>query len=76
MVALGLFQQLCSLARFAAVHMDSESSTNLPKQSTTSGSDGEIACTSHLWKIALRARSTDVSAAAMQYLNGYYMARR
>lgn len=77
MVALGLFQQLCSLARLATVHMEQEASSSSQKQSGTfSVSEGEISCTSHLWKIALKARNTDVSAAAMQYLNTYYMARR
>ncbi|XP_039283222.1 ubiquitin carboxyl-terminal hydrolase 34 isoform X3 [Nilaparvata lugens] len=30
----------------------------------------------HLWRIALRANNTDVSMAAIQYLNSYYMGRQ
>lgn len=31
---------------------------------------------SHLWKIALRATNTDVSLAAIQYINSYYMGQQ
>lgn len=31
---------------------------------------------SHLWKIALRASNTDVSLAAIQYINSYYMGQQ
>ena len=27
----------------------------------------------HLWKIALRAKNTDVSLSAIQYINSYYI---
>lgn len=64
MVALGLFQQLCSLARFAA-HYDTGSDMSL-----------DIVGMSHLWKIALRASNTDVSLAAIQYINSYYMGQQ
>lgn len=30
----------------------------------------------HLWKIALRAANTDVSLAAIQYINSYYMGQQ
>lgn len=63
MVALGLFQQLCSLARLAAAHYETDSSL-------------DIVGMSHLWKIALRATNTDVSLAAIQYINSYYMGQQ
>lgn len=64
MTGLSLFQQLCNLARLAAVHLDR------PVRDVDSiGMD-------FLWKIALRAKSTDVSMAAIQYLNNYYMSRQ
>lgn len=63
MVALGLFQQLCSLARLAAVHYETDSSL-------------DIVGMSHLWKIALRAINTDVSLASIQYINSYYMGQQ
>ncbi|KAK0163763.1 hypothetical protein PV328_002459 [Microctonus aethiopoides] len=64
MIGLSLFQQLCSLARLAAAHLDR------PLRDVDSvGMD-------FLWRIALRAKSTDVSMAAIQYLNGYYMSRQ
>lgn len=62
-VALGLFQQLCSLARLAAQHYETDSSL-------------DIVGMSHLWKIALRATNTDVSLAAIQYINSYYMGQQ
>ncbi|GAB0088688.1 ubiquitin carboxyl-terminal hydrolase 34 [Sergentomyia squamirostris] len=65
MVALGLFQQLCSLARLAAAHYDTGSDMSL-----------DIVGMSHLWKIALRANNTDVSLAAIQYINSYYMGQQ
>ncbi|XP_017767834.1 PREDICTED: ubiquitin carboxyl-terminal hydrolase 34 [Nicrophorus vespilloides] len=61
MTCLSLFQQLCNLARIATANMDSSSQ------------DGYILGMDHMWKIALRANSTDVSMAAIQYLNSYYM---
>lgn len=63
MVALGLFQQLCCLARLAAVHYETDSSL-------------DIVGMSHLWKIALRAINTDVSLASIQYINSYYMGQQ
>ncbi|XP_034942559.1 ubiquitin carboxyl-terminal hydrolase puf [Chelonus insularis] len=64
MTGLSLFQQLCNLARLAAAHLDR------PLRDVDSvGMD-------FLWRIALRAKSTDVSMAAIQYLNGYYMSRQ
>lgn len=62
MVGLGLIQQLCSLARVAA-HYDS-----IPPDLSL-----DIVGMGHLWKIALRAANTDVSLAAIQYINSYYM---
>nr|XP_012145219.1 PREDICTED: ubiquitin carboxyl-terminal hydrolase 34 isoform X2 [Megachile rotundata] len=64
MTGLSLFQQLCNLARLAAEHLDR------PLRDVDSvGMD-------FLWRIALKAKSTDVSMAAIQYLNGYYMSRQ
>lgn len=60
---MGLFQQLCSLARLAAAHYETDSSL-------------DIVGMSHLWKIALRASNTDVSLAAIQYINSYYMGQQ
>ncbi|XP_063231242.1 ubiquitin carboxyl-terminal hydrolase 34 isoform X2 [Bacillus rossius redtenbacheri] len=57
MTGLGLFQQLCSLARLASAHLD----------------DGPFVGMDHMWRIALRANNTDVSMAAIQYLNSYYV---
>ncbi|XP_066257421.1 ubiquitin carboxyl-terminal hydrolase puf [Euwallacea similis] len=57
MMCLTLFQHLCSL------HHHLESDDN---DSTNIGMD-------HMWKIALRANNTDVSMAAIGYLNSYYM---
>lgn len=64
MVGLGLFQQLCSLARIAA-HYEQSSDSSL-----------DVVGMSHLWKIALRAANTDVSLAAIQYINSYYMGQQ
>lgn len=64
MTGLSLFQQLCNLARLAAVHLERPL-----KDVDSVGMD-------FLWKIALRAKSTEVSMAAIQYLNGYYMSRQ
>lgn len=61
MVALGLFQQLCSQSRLSAAHYENADSS------------ADIAGMSNLWKIALRAGNTDVSLAAIQYINSYYM---
>ncbi|KAJ8674345.1 hypothetical protein QAD02_005607 [Eretmocerus hayati] len=64
MTGLSLFQQLCNLARLAAVHLDK------PLRDVDSvGMD-------FLWKIALRAKSNEVSMAAIQYLNNFYMSRQ
>lgn len=65
MVGLGLIQQLCSLARVAA-HYDS----------TPSDLSLDAVGMGHLWKIALRATNTDVSLAAIQYINSYYMGQQ
>ncbi|XP_033107296.1 ubiquitin carboxyl-terminal hydrolase 34-like [Anneissia japonica] len=59
MTGLKLFQQLCSLARLANSSYDSPA-VEMP------GID-------QLWKIALRAKNTDVSISAIQYLNTYYI---
>ncbi|KAL0117751.1 hypothetical protein PUN28_008863 [Cardiocondyla obscurior] len=64
MTGLNLFQQLCNLARLAAAHMD------------RSLRDIDSVGMDFLWRIALKAKSTDVSMAAIQYLNGYYMSRQ
>ncbi|KAK4884213.1 hypothetical protein RN001_000484 [Aquatica leii] len=61
MTCLSLFQQLCNLARIATANMESN------------GQDGYVVGMDHMWKIALRAHNTDVSMAAIQYLNSYYM---
>lgn len=65
MVALGLFQQLCTLARLAAHYDTSNGDSSL-----------DVVGMGHLWKIALRANNTDVSLAAIQYINSYYMGQQ
>ncbi|XP_038075535.1 ubiquitin carboxyl-terminal hydrolase 34-like isoform X2 [Patiria miniata] len=60
MTGLNLFQQLCSLARLA-----SSSSYDSPPV--------EMPGIDHLWKIALRAKNTDVSLSAIKYINTYYI---
>lgn len=65
MIALGLFQQLCSLARIA-IHNDQ---TVIACSANITGMD-------HLWKIALRAHNTEVSLAAIQYINSFYMGQK
>ncbi|XP_071963584.1 ubiquitin carboxyl-terminal hydrolase 34-like isoform X2 [Antedon mediterranea] len=59
MTGLKLFQQLCSLARLANSSYDSPAV--------------EMPGIEQLWKIALRAKNTDVSISAIQYLNTYYI---
>lgn len=54
---------MCSLARLAA-HLEAKPSTL------------NFVGMSHLWNIALRAASTDVSLAAIQYINSYYMGQQ
>ncbi|XP_030376197.1 ubiquitin carboxyl-terminal hydrolase puf [Scaptodrosophila lebanonensis] len=68
MVALGLFQQLCSFARIAMAEYEKHSEPI----STSSNAVGMY----HLWKIALRAQSNEVSLAAIQYINMYYMGQQ
>ncbi|KAL5285273.1 USP34 family protein [Megaselia abdita] len=65
MIALGLFQQLCSLARIA-IHNDQ---TVIACSANITGMD-------HLWKIALRAHNTEVSLASIQYINSFYMGQK
>ncbi|XP_033629048.1 ubiquitin carboxyl-terminal hydrolase 34-like isoform X1 [Asterias rubens] len=60
MTGLNLFTQLCSLARLA-----SSSSYDSPPV--------EMPGIDHLWKIALRAKNTDVSLSAIKYINSYYI---
>ncbi|XP_052863668.1 ubiquitin carboxyl-terminal hydrolase puf [Anopheles cruzii] len=66
MIALGLFQQLFTLGREELFGQPVEG-TN--RESDTIGME-------HLWKIALRATNTDVSLAAIQYINTYYMEKQ
>ncbi|EDW39044.1 GL13871 [Drosophila persimilis] len=68
MVALGLFQQLCSFARIAMAEYDKHND----QISSTASAVGMY----HLWKIALRAQSNEVSLAAIQYINMYYMGQQ
>ncbi|XP_051939696.1 ubiquitin carboxyl-terminal hydrolase 34 isoform X4 [Hippocampus zosterae] len=60
MTGLNLFQHLCNLARLATGTLDNAANCEL------CGMD-------QLWGIALRARSTDISRAAIQYINSYYI---
>ncbi|KTG46700.1 hypothetical protein cypCar_00027517, partial [Cyprinus carpio] len=60
MTGLNLFQHLCNLARLATSAYDSSSNCEL------CGMD-------QLWGIALRAQSADISRAAIQYINSYYI---
>uniref|UniRef100_A0A1A9ZZN0 ubiquitinyl hydrolase 1 n=1 Tax=Glossina pallidipes TaxID=7398 RepID=A0A1A9ZZN0_GLOPL len=69
MVALGLFQQLCSLARMAIAHYEKQTDS-------LSTNSSNIVGMYHLWKIALRAHNTEVSLAAIQYINMYYMGQQ
>ncbi|XP_037949040.1 ubiquitin carboxyl-terminal hydrolase puf isoform X2 [Teleopsis dalmanni] len=69
MVALSLFQQLCSLARMAIAHYEKQI------DSITAASSNVVGMF-HLWKIALRAHNSDVSMAAIQYINLYYMGQQ
>lgn len=62
MICLSFFQQLCSLNHLLTINMATES----VRESYNVGMD-------HMWKIALRANNTDVSMAAIQYINSYYM---
>ncbi|XP_068619314.1 ubiquitin carboxyl-terminal hydrolase puf [Battus philenor] len=64
-MGLSLYQQLCNLARMALGSGDSRDA----------GHPHTLAM-DHLWKIALRANSTDVSMGAIQYLNSYYMGQQ
>ncbi|XP_061685121.1 ubiquitin carboxyl-terminal hydrolase 34 isoform X2 [Syngnathoides biaculeatus] len=60
MTGLNLFQHLCNLARLATSTLDNAASCEL------CGMD-------QLWGIALRAQSADISRAAIQYINSYYI---
>ncbi|XP_062912032.1 ubiquitin carboxyl-terminal hydrolase 34 isoform X4 [Mobula hypostoma] len=61
MTGLNLFQHLCNLARLATSAYDG-------------GSSSEQLCgMDQLWGIALRAQTADVSLAAIQYINSYYI---
>ncbi|KAH8417407.1 hypothetical protein KR222_010565 [Zaprionus bogoriensis] len=68
MVALGLFQQLCSFARIAMAEYE--------KHSDAIAASSSAVGMYHLWKIALRAQSNEVSLAAIQYINMYYMGQQ
>ncbi|XP_018120315.1 ubiquitin carboxyl-terminal hydrolase 34 isoform X2 [Xenopus laevis] len=60
MTGLNLFQYLCNLARLATSAYDG-------------GSNSELCGMDQFWGIALRAHSGDVSRAAIQYINSYYI---
>lgn len=60
MICLSLFQQLCSLNNLLTNDNDNK------KENQNVGMD-------HMWKIALKASNTEVSMAAIQYINSYYM---
>ncbi|CAG4931724.1 unnamed protein product [Parnassius apollo] len=64
-MGLSLYQQLCNLARMALGSGDSRDAAH-----------PHTLAMDHLWKIALRANSTDVSMGAIQYLNSYYMGQQ
>ncbi|XP_066282190.1 ubiquitin carboxyl-terminal hydrolase 34-like isoform X3 [Branchiostoma lanceolatum] len=59
MTGLNLFQQLCTLARMVSPSPDMPALDDLGMQ--------------QLWGIALRARDPDVSQAAIQYINNFYI---
>ncbi|KFM73094.1 Ubiquitin carboxyl-terminal hydrolase 34, partial [Stegodyphus mimosarum] len=61
MMALNLLQQLSSIAHLATASYDTPSSA------------ADVSGMRQLWGIALRALNTDVSMAAIQYLNNYYI---
>ncbi|XP_072159450.1 LOW QUALITY PROTEIN: ubiquitin carboxyl-terminal hydrolase 34 [Bemisia tabaci] len=73
MTALRLYQHLCDLMT-SPNHPDRAFSDKQEGSTSTKSSDA-VALT-HIWKIALRAYNTDVSMAAIQYLNNYYMVSR
>ena len=60
MTGLNLFQHLCNLARLATSTYDG-------------GSNSELCGMDQFWGIALRAHTGDVSRAAIQYINSYYI---
>lgn len=62
MICLSFFQQLCSLNHLLTLSTEGVNA----KERYSVGMD-------HMWKIALRAHNTDVSMAAIQYINSYYM---
>ncbi|CAB3381441.1 Hypothetical predicted protein [Cloeon dipterum] len=68
MVGLSLFQQLCNLARMA------QSAPQATPLAPLKGVD-PIGL-QHLWKVALKAKNTEVSMAAIQYLNSFYVGRQ
>ncbi|KAM3962482.1 LOW QUALITY PROTEIN: ubiquitinyl hydrolase 1 puf [Aphomia sociella] len=70
-MGLSLYQQLCNLARMALGAGDARD----PRDPRDSPHPHALAM-DHLWKIALRANSTDVSMGAIQYLNSYYMGQQ
>ncbi|XP_050316350.1 ubiquitin carboxyl-terminal hydrolase 34 isoform X2 [Anthonomus grandis grandis] len=62
MICLSLFQHLCGLHHLMTANLEPEEKA----ENRNVGMD-------HMWKIALRANNTDVSMAAIGYINSYYM---
>ncbi|XP_071450552.1 ubiquitin carboxyl-terminal hydrolase 34 [Hetaerina americana] len=85
MTALGLFQRLCDLARPSGKRgvrggsgggaSTQEDSDEIVSEDGSNGDEDGMGM-DHMWKIALRADSTDVSISAIQYLNAYYVGHR
>lgn len=66
MVALVFFQQLCTISRMASAELENSS------METALNNVGM----NNLWRIALKARNTEVSMAAIQYINTYYLGQQ
>ncbi|XP_050545386.1 ubiquitin carboxyl-terminal hydrolase 34 [Daktulosphaira vitifoliae] len=62
MIALSLFTQLCNMAQ-----------QQVSSEFLMLARNGHAAAMEHLSKIALKASNNDVSMAAIQYMNSYYM---
>ncbi|XP_077522253.1 ubiquitinyl hydrolase 1 puf isoform X2 [Amblyomma americanum] len=79
MTALHLLQQLSGSSRVAPMDpallspRPSSSSSSLEQDHCVSSSPQLASGIDQLWEIALRASSTDVSMAAIQYLNSFYL---
>ncbi|XP_061722090.1 ubiquitin carboxyl-terminal hydrolase puf [Cydia pomonella] len=74
-MGLSLYQQLCNLARMA-LGAGGTGDAHPHTLAIDHHAHPHTLAIDHLWKIALRANSTDVSMGAIQYLNSYYMGQQ